>query len=447
MRWWDPVAHMVWNPPGSFDADAKPMSLHLVPNTAWCAYALLAAGENDEAIAALRALLAVQYDRPGRMWDGTFRRFLEAPEPPDNAEMWVHYDPNWRQFVGTTFALIVEDFGARLDSSLVDELIASIGRACAGEPDGRIPPSYTNPALMRAWLDAWYGARVDDAHFAARGLAFARQIADDWTVLHAFDEFNSPTYYGIDVYALRLWRLFSPDPFFASAGAQLEAALWSSAASFYNANLRNFCGPYTRSYGADARRSVSLFSLWLWAIAGRADAPLPELDAPTVDHGHDLMAGPVFARLAPASIPEAFTRFGETRVVTQELARGRTVTAWVAPDLMLGAESSTIDWGGWSQFMPVTAHWGTGEDLAVLWLVDPHVVDARASECRLDVRIPGATHAQFELQSDAPVEWSADGFATCGWYVDAPGVTRDGTRLTVPLENGGVSLRFTGAAS
>src|SRR5579871_6255160 len=162
-RWWDPALHMVWNPPGSFDADAPPLSLHLVPNTAWCAYAFLATGETNEGIAALRALLALQYDRPGRAWDGTFRRFLEMPEPPDDAEMWVHYDPNWRQFVGTTFALIVEDFGEVLPAALVEALVASIGHACAGEPDHRIPPSYTNPALMRAWLDTWYGTRAGDA--------------------------------------------------------------------------------------------------------------------------------------------------------------------------------------------------------------------------------------------------------------------------------------------
>lgn len=450
MRWWDSVEHMVWNPPGSFDADAPPMSLHLVPNTAWCAYALLAAGEVDEATAALRALLALQYDRPRRAWDGTFRRFLEIPEPPDNAEMWVHYDPNWRQFVGTTFALIVEDFAGVLDASFVDELVTSIGRACAGEPDYRIPPSYTNPALMRAWLDAWYGARVGDVHFGERGMTFAKRIVDDWTAFHAFDEFNSPTYYGIDLYALRLWQLFPPDPYFADWGAFLENALWrEEVARSYNPHLRNFCGPYTRSYSPDARRSVSLFSLWLWAAYGREFAPMPDLDAESVDHGHDLMAGSVFARLwtGPTALPQEHLLSSSLSIVRKRIPRGRFVTTWNHRTLMLGAESSAIDWGGWSQFMPVTAHWGSAGELAVLWLVDPHVVDARASERRLDIRIPNATHAAFELRSDAPVDWFADGFATCGWRVDARGVVADGTRLAVPLEDGGVSLRFTGAAS
>jgi len=459
MQWWDAAEHMVWNPPGSFDAEAPPRSVHLVPNTAWCAYGLLAAGETEEAVAALRALLALQYDRPGRVYDGTFRRFLEMPEPPVDAVMWEHYDPNWRQFVGTAFALIVEDFGARLDDSLVDALIASIGRACVSEPDGRIPPAYSNPALMRAWLDAWYGVRVGEQQFVHRGLEFGARIVSEFDKFGAFDEFNSPTYYGIDLYALRLWQLLAPAPFFAAEGARVEAALWESVASFYNASLRNFCGPYTRSYGPDARKSLSLFSLWIWATAGRAHAPLPDLDATSVEHGHDLMAGPVVARLAPDptnrgqekapwalnSLPTVGGSWG-ARTVRQELGGHRTVTAWISPTLMLGAESSANDWGGWSQFMPVTAHWGTAEELAVMWLLDPHVVDAHASERRLDIRMPNASHASFELRADAPVEAHADGFATCGWHVDCgTAITLDGARITVPLRDGAAALSFRDA--
>ena len=74
------------------------------------------------------------------------------------------------------------------------------------------------------------------------------------------------------------------------------------------------------------------------------------------------MAGPIFARLAgePTDYDLAdFRTFGTTRVVHQELARGRRVSAWISPELMIGAEASGVDWGGWPQFMPATAHWRT----------------------------------------------------------------------------------------
>jgi hypothetical protein len=416
MQWWDHREHMVWNPPASIAPDIEARRVHLVPNTAWLAYAQLAAGDDAagaEAVAAIDVLIGLQYDRPDAVFHGTYRRFLESPEPPPAPVMWEHYDPNWRQFVGTTFALILEDFAGRLGPGLVAAIDASIGLACAGEPDGRIPPSYSNPALMRAWLDGWYGRRTGAARLVERGRTFAEAIVADFDRFGAFDEFNSPTYYGIDLYALRLWRTLPPDPYFATHGARLEDALWRSAGAFYNANLRNWCGPYTRSYHPDATRSVTMFSLWIWALLGRAHAPLPALDAPVVDHGHDLMAGPIFARLAdePVSYDLAdFRAFTGTRAVGQELSRHRHVSAWIGSDLMIGAEASTVDWGGWSQFMPATAHWRSSRGEAVLWLLDPHEVHAVASDHELAIDVPGvAAELRFHLRSsDAPIVEGTD---------------------------------------
>jgi hypothetical protein len=186
----------------------------------------------------------------------------------------------------------------------------------------------------------------------------------------------------------------------------LELAVWRSAGALYNANLRNFCGPFTRSYHPDATRSVTMFSLWIWAVLGREYAPLPPLDAPVVDHGHDLMAGPVFDRLTRGSAVydlSDFRSFGATRSVAQELARGRNVSAWVGPALMIGAESSGIDWGGWSQFMPATAHWRTARGRAVLWMVDAHEVHAVASDHRLRIDVPaGVSELRLRLLSTDP---------------------------------------------
>ena len=82
--------------------------------------------DQHEADAAIGALLALQYDAPGAVFHGTFARFPEAPYPPDEPAMWEDYDPNWRQFVGTTFALMLEDFADRLSDARRAQMLAAI---------------------------------------------------------------------------------------------------------------------------------------------------------------------------------------------------------------------------------------------------------------------------------------------------------------------------------
>ena len=97
--------------------------------------------------------------------------------------------------------------------------------------------------------------------------------------------------------------------------------------SFYNANLHNFCGPFTRSYHPDATRSVTMFSLWIWALVGREARTAPVARRAVVDHGHDLMAGPVFDRLTRRSVTydlADFRAFGETRSVRRSSRAGAT---------------------------------------------------------------------------------------------------------------------------
>jgi hypothetical protein len=410
-QWWDPQVHLAFNPSGSFGALVLARTVHLVPQSAWVAYGLLGSADpadHREAEAAIDALLALQYDTPGTVFHGTFARFLEAPYPPDAPVMWEDYDPNWRQFVGTTMALMLEDFPDRLSDPRRAEMFGAIQLACEGEvAEGRLGPSYANPALMHAWLDGWCGRRRTDAAQVERAERFAASIVDRFDRCGAFDEFNSPTYYGIDLYALALWRTFPPTQRFADDGARLEAAVWHEAALFHHAGLVNFCGPYTRSYGPDATATVTLIALWIWAAFGRSVAPLPDIDEDVIDHGHDLLAGPVVARLVRAPRDGAdrasFGRFTGAREIQQELPGGRFVTAALFDDLMIGGEASANDWGGWDQFMPAVAHWREDDGVGVLWLVDPRKVRASVSGrvLALEVERPGGP-AQLDLMISAP---------------------------------------------
>jgi hypothetical protein len=243
-RWWDGTTGLLWNPAGAFDdVTDGPRTVHLVRETAWYAIGLLrrdAAGDGDRAEQALHAVLDHQYVAPGRPWHGSFVRFPEWPEPTDDAVEWLDYDPNWRQFLGSALAVAVSD-GA-LSTRLAARARTAIELAVTSEPPTRVPPTYANIALLRAWLDAWSGRRA---------LTYARSVAAAFHRHGCFAEHGSPTYYGVDLLALGLWQRADAPAELQALGAEIEAALWSDIAIWWHADLGNLCGPYSRAYGMD----------------------------------------------------------------------------------------------------------------------------------------------------------------------------------------------------
>ncbi len=431
--------HLVWNP-SWYDAKIPTRTVHLTPNSAWVAYGLLSRGDPwsvTEARDILRAVMDLQYTAPDAAHDGTYARFAESPEPGAGAVAWQDFDHNWRQFVGTTFALILEDFPAALPSDLASQMEQSVERACRGEPAGRIALDYTNPALMHAWMTAWYGRRSGDVSLYRRGHEFAAALAARFDELGGFAEWNSPTYYGMDLFALALWRELPPDDLFRAEGARLASALWAETAERYHPRLRNWCGPYGRSYGPDATRSVTLLGLWHWAAWGRARAPLPSIgeivdvganhasaaaeearlvaeshcrpagaegshgENAEIHHSNDLMAGPLIARLAPQA-PGREPELAGERMLRRHVGP-RRFDSWLGPSLMLGAESVETDWQGSGQAAVFTAHWSEPNGVATLWLSGPRRLLASVSPYHVELeQTAGETPLRFKASGLRP---------------------------------------------
>jgi hypothetical protein len=383
-RWWDPEVGLLWNPTGSFDELAQERSLHLVPQSAWYAAGLLfraGAGDEAKAVRTIEALLATQYDEPGTPWHGTFARFLETPHPKPDAVMWVDYDPNWRQFIGTTFSVLLQE-GRIADSSLASRVRAAIELAVAGEPPDRVAPSYSNIALMRAWLEVEHGVPGAEA--------YAARIVELFDAYGAFEEYNSATYYGIDLWALALWRDRSSSATLRADGARIEAALWRDIARWYHPTMRNLCGPWSRSYGMDLRTYASLLAVWMWPALGREATPFPSLDGP-IEHSHDLSHAPLADHLGPA-IPDdaraALLTFSGEHTVEQRITSTRVATGWLADRVMCGGEHGDLTASARGQFHPATVHWLL-PDGDVGWIRLVHYAPARAtaSPGRLDIEL------------------------------------------------------------
>ena len=403
-RYWDESMGLLWNPGEEADPrHPQPAEHHLVRESGW--YALGSLIRDDEhdlerAIRALDVILTHQFDEPDQPYHGTFLRAPEEPRPPAEPLEWKHYDPNWREFIITTLAIILLEYEERLPRSLVQKIDAAIPNAVEGALARRLRASYTNIALMNAFMLCFAGDRLSQPAWFEHGENMAREIYRLFRLHNTFEEYNSPTYYGVDLYALALWREYSTSPLLRQLGAEMEAWLWMDIAQFYHAGLRNLCGPFDRSYGMDMRRYVALAGEWIGMVTGKAQAPYPQVDR-SFAHAADLCFVPCVAILGaqpPPEVPPHFLAFQGERQVERIISDSprRVATAWLGQNIMLGAECTSHSKRGHTQFHSATVHWKTGaQDVGWIRLIHSEPVDAHASRDRLE--ISGAGELTFQI--------------------------------------------------
>jgi hypothetical protein len=420
---WDESRGLLWNPPGSFeDYGLAPRSAHMVPQSAWYAVGLLMRGDVARAERVLEALCALQYDRPGVVWHGTFARFAEWPHPQDEGAVeWVDYDPNWRQFLGTTFAMILRTFS--LSPTVTSTLHAAIALAIEGEPSDRVSARYSNIALMKAWLE-------EDQSFAA-------EIVQHFDEYGAFDEYGSPTYYGIDLYALALWMRQPPTPAFATWGERLWSALWHDITRWWHPGLRNLCGPYSRAYGMDLGTYLGLLGLWL------PEPVVPPFASEPFEHSHDLTMAPLIELVGGG--PSTLDTSEDDRVVEQRLADDRVATGWLAPGVMIGAERGGR-FRAEGQYHPATAHWSL-PDGTVGWLRLRHAGPLSAVATPETLTVTVHDHQRIgrqpvRVETSHPATFHASSWELCGrtTHYDGPPADEDG--VIDAGDNAVLTLRF-----
>lgn len=401
---WDPAVGLFRMPDGAFYEDGRQsVPVHLVRESTWYALGLLLrAGPGDSARAcqAIGALLGYQFDAPGQPYHGTWRRSPHEPDPPPEPVVWRDYDPNWREFIGTTLALALLEYEPQLPAELVGRIDAALGRAITGTLARNVPASYTNIALMSVFLLQYGAARYGQPAWQASAERLAGEIGQRFWANATFDEYNSPTYYAVDLYALALWRSYAFAPALRAAGAAIEAALWRDIAQFYHAGMRNLAGPYDRSYGMDMRQYVAGLGLWIWLSTGYARAPFPDLERP-FEHAWDFAKAPVVALLGarvPTDAQAHLQAFAGERAVERVIAAEprRVASAWLGARAMLGAEDSSSSHRVNEQFHPATLHWLLGDEQVGWVRLRPAVpVDARAEPGRLTIDC--ARHAGGDL--------------------------------------------------
>lgn len=337
--------------------DVSSLGLHSVRETALGAFLDLEAGNANRAVTAIRNVLALQSPPSDRPWSGTFPVTAEQPEPPEaGAVEWVHYDPNWRQFLGCILALTAIEHGHLLPGDVSTGIEVAVARCVAGEPAGRIPPWYTNPNLLHAWLQGHVGVAQQNAALVAAGLERVDMVTERFERFGDVDEYNAPTYDGIDLLALALWVQYPPDRRYRRAGETIIERVAARIGTLYHPALGATCGPYIRAYGLELRRYVSLVGSWLHVVGEPAEAVMPAVLDQDAVHVHDLYFFPIIQHLAPSVAPHL-----EVRAVTSERRHRQCFDdtqseSLLYPDLAVGWEHGRRQEFSLDQYVPFTAH-------------------------------------------------------------------------------------------
>ncbi|MBU6215904.1 MAG: hypothetical protein KGR17_04810 [Acidobacteria bacterium] len=441
---WDPAVRLDRMAPGvTPGVDLSSLGLHSVRESALGAYADLRVGDVERALATLRAVLRHQYDAPGRPWDGTFRVTAEQADPPDDeAVEWLHYDPNWRQFLGSILLVVLLEHGRLLPPDLVDGIVEAVRRCAVGEPEDRIPEWYTNPNLLHAWVAAHAGRLTADTGLVDGGVRRAARTMERLDLLGDVDEYNSPTYDGVDLIAAALWIVHPPVDDFAEWGRSLLERLCGRLSVLVDPDLGTVCGPYSRAYGLGLDHYVSLLGLWLH-VAGVAGVVPSAVDTGT-DHVHDLYFLPLIDRLASAVAPPWMLRPVRDERRHVQAFGGAVATSVLRPGLSVGWADGPVPSFAADQYLPFVVHARTADGVAHLGLRPGggisglQVVDQTGRSQQVECVTSGGA-GELRLESSEP--WSIiDGVGP------RSGPFRVETSGEVVVDDRGAAVSFTGGS-
>jgi hypothetical protein len=444
--WWDRDAHLVV-PPGGGNSGTRE-TLHY-------ALGLLmrgSKGDAQRASTALNRVLDLQWEQAGSPHHGTFARSPSEFTSPEPREPWKSYDPNMREFMGTVLCLMLHTFRPILSPSLRERTMHSVRIAAEAALARAVSPSYTNIALMDMCLLDRAGALHDVPQWRSHAASLGRTLHDSFRATGALAEYNSPTYYGVDLCALAQCRAYATTGELRTVGREMERKLWHDIAQLYHAGLRNLCGPWVRSYGMDMTAYCSVLGLWIASHTDKPHAPLPNLSRPFVHH-HDISFAPLVMLLQtslPPRLHQALSSFGSPHAVAQRVPRSpeTEASAWLGHGVMLGglrSDGTQTASPAHTQCHPATIHWLLpGGAVGWVRLVSEGTVDAAVSRgaltatCRFtsppaavgfDIHAPGAAPKAVEHS-----RWRLPGLSVA--------VSTDASRMAVESRDRVLQVRY-----
>lgn len=309
-------------------------------------------------------------------------------------------DHNWREFIGCELIIILEYHEDKLSNSLIDDMKDALFHASEGAYERNERPSYTNIAMMSAFLMEYVGINMGHPHLENAGIMKSWEVYTLFNRFNTFSEYNSPTYYGVDMVALAIWRDLGPTEEMQRMGKEMELKLWEEIAEFYHAGLKNMVGPFFRAYDMDMNTSYPIIGMSIGLALNnltlapmKSDQPYTNFEmtniCPMVHLGHSVPGASVLESFVSFTGPRYLERFVPSAI--GPFANDYRVTAKLSENWMMGGVTGKVKENG--QFKVGTLHWISSVNDSLAWLLVSGLdyLDVEVSESSMKISQIGRT--------------------------------------------------------
>lgn len=250
-RWnerYDPEVCMIREPfhsPG-YHTTLKGGWVHPTRSSLTYAVALLDSGVEDyrlRAINILRKVISLQDQNPDSptygIWSWFYEEPLEKMSPPD----W-----NWANFCGKELLQVALDHFDRIPEELREQVKRAIYHACKSIIRRNVGPSYTNIAIMGAYVTLLAGELFEWKDVFDYGRDLLRRIYE-YTKYHGtFTEYNSPTYTMVAIEDISKILSHLKDKDCLYKAEFLNDIAWKCVALHFHPPTGQWAGPHSRCY-------------------------------------------------------------------------------------------------------------------------------------------------------------------------------------------------------
>ncbi|HTW95441.1 MAG TPA: hypothetical protein VMD30_11635 [Tepidisphaeraceae bacterium] len=171
-------------------------------------------------------------------------------------------DLNAIEFGAQAVGPILLSYGDKFSPDFVDHFQPHLAAAVAAIQAHDVPVSYTNIYLMKTVNLMLLGEATGEVSLVHQG----QKMLDNWidyTRKNGVHEFDSPTYYGVDLDTLALGYHYTVDPAYREKFRRILDYFWTDIGANYFAPAQKISAPYSRDY--DFLAGNGMLDTWLAA--------------------------------------------------------------------------------------------------------------------------------------------------------------------------------------